>query len=680
MNKNKRELFNPSATRYLYASVGLFTVALSVVSGTFFLSQQRFSDTHYKIIQVNELKILSQQISQSASGAAIGKEDAFSLLQSSKEKFTQYLEAMTPIQPLAVPFSEHRSDELEQQLESLKLTWSELETEIDQVTATQSNMVTISQQAKEIQETVLQLQVEYDEVIDVFLESGATAEQIAIVQRQPLLAERILRHTVDVMSGGESAIISADSLGRDIKLFGRVLNAMLEGNQSIGIEAVDDEDSIELLTHIADLFARIEERAERILDASPELFHVRNMTRVIVTDAQQILQQASVLSHRLYAVPPSAGVFQSSLWLMAALALMGFVCLRKAWLQAMSRHRAQVPIKVKPDRKAIERLASDVDSLAMGDLTISASAADEFTSIIADSLNAAIKQLRTVVSAISKTAIQVNTAAQETHTTAGVLASSAEEQAREISSTTGSMSHVAEVMQTLSVSASRSAKAAENTVSITQQGRKNIATELQSTRKQETNFQSVIERVKRLDESAQEINSLTGIVSGLNDKTHLLSLNIAIQASSAGESGRDFSVVADHIQQLGEEALMVARKMELAVSVIQGEAQVATDTIEVMRSTLLKNTRMDTETDKILLEVEQITKALASMIQEISDSTGSQAVVTSEVASRMKTMQMISLKMSEGSRANVSSVSELAEIANDMGQSIASFKLSETES
>ena len=58
------------------------------------------------------------------------------------------------------------------------------------------------------------------------------------------------------------------------------------------------------------------------------------------------------------------------------------------------------------------------------------------------------------------------------------------------------------------------------------------------------------ENIKELENLSKMIEGFTQVISGIANKTNILSLNASIEAARAGEQGRGFSVVAGEVRNL----------------------------------------------------------------------------------------------------------------------------------
>ena len=82
-------------------------------------------------------------------------------------------------------------------------------------------------------------------------------------------------------------------------------------------------------------------------------------------------------------------------------------------------------------------------------------------------------------------------------------------------------------------------------------------------------IQETSKRIKRLGESSQEIGEIVELISDITEQTNVLALNAAIQAASAGEAGRGFTVVAEEVQRLAERSGEATKQIGAIVKTIQ---------------------------------------------------------------------------------------------------------------
>lgn len=78
--------------------------------------------------------------------------------------------------------------------------------------------------------------------------------------------------------------------------------------------------------------------------------------------------------------------------------------------------------------------------------------------------------------------------------------------------------------------------------------------------------------VEDLELEMQQINTITATIQNISKQTNLLSLNASIEASRAGEAGRGFSVVAQEIKNLSEQANVQASTIRSMIGKISAKA------------------------------------------------------------------------------------------------------------
>jgi twitching motility protein PilJ len=101
-------------------------------------------------------------------------------------------------------------------------------------------------------------------------------------------------------------------------------------------------------------------------------------------------------------------------------------------------------------------------------------------------------------------------------------------------------------------------------------------------------IQETSKRIKRLGESSQEIGEIVELISDITEQTNVLALNAAIQAASAGDAGRGFTVVAEEVQRLAERSAEATKQIAAIVKTIQTDTQDAVSAMEQSTRVWLK--------------------------------------------------------------------------------------------
>lgn len=655
---------------------GLFIVLIVSIVLLFanfaYINTQSSYDTEY-IGHAGELRVLSQRIANNSTEAAAGTAEAFELLRAARNDFQARWGYLTDgDETTGLPAA---PESLQPQMAVVQQEWDTLRQNTDAILANEQTVLSLHQVAATLAETIPQLQVEYEEVVDILLESGAPAAQVSVAQRQSLLAERILGSVNKVLDGDQDSVQAADMFGRDASLFGRVLAAMLEGNAAMEISQVSDEEALERLAEISELFEFVSGSVDEILETSPELFQVRESAHIIFSASQTLLDKASGLAVGFDDLATGRAINTLFGYVLGVLALGSIILIGLVMVRETNRRLSETAEKNERNQAAILRLLDEIADLADGDLTVAATVTEDFTGAIADSINYSIDQLRDLVATINLTAVQVAGAAQETQATAMHLAEASEHQAQEIAGASAAINEMAVSIDQVSANASESSAVAERSVAIANKGNEvvhNTITGMDNIREQ---IQDTSKRIKRLGESSQEIGDIVSLINDIADQTNILALNAAIQASMAGDAGRGFAVVADEVQRLAERSSAATKQIEALVKTIQTDTNEAVISMEQTTSEVVRGARLAQDAGVALEEIEKVSKTLAALIQNISNAARQQASSAGHISNTMNVIQEITSQTSSGTTATAKSIGNLAKMASEMRKSVSGFTL-----
>jgi len=327
------------------------------------------------------------------------------------------------------------------------------------------------------------------------------------------------------------------------------------------------------------------------------------------------------------------------------------------------------------NQQAILRLLDELGSLADGDLTVEATVTEDITGAIADSINYAIEALRDLVTTINETAIMVDSAAKQTESTATDMSRAAQKQSQEVSAASESIAAMAASIEEVSGNAERSADVARHSVDVAHKGGEAVRRTIDGMNTIRETIQETSKRIKRLGESSQEIGNIVELINDIAEQTNILALNASIQASMAGEAGRGFAVVADEVQRLAERSTNATKQIEVLVRTIQSDTNEAVVSMERSTTDVVGGALLAENAGAALDEIEQVSNQIASLVQNISSSAREQATAATDITRRTRVLRDISAQTGRATSATTSSISKLSELASQLRQTVAGFRL-----
>ena len=355
---------------------------------------------------------------------------------------------------------------------------------------------------------------------------------------------------------------------------------------------------------------------------------------------------------------------------LAVLALIAYVVLRDTRTRSVRFEEEN-----KRNQEAILRLLNEMGDLADGDLTVRAKVTEDITGAIADSMNYTIEELRGLVTGVNTASTQVTDRTQEARQVSAELLAAAERQSKEIENTSARLLEVSRQINTVSESAGETAKVAERSLAAAQKGQEAVHDSISGMTEIREQIQETSKRIKRLGESSQEIGEIVELISDITEQTNVLALNAAIQAASAGEAGRGFSVVAEEVQRLAERSAEATKQIGAIVKTIQSDTQDAVSAMERSTQGVVEGAKLSDAAGQALSEIGDVSKQLAGLIQGISKEAQMQASATNLVADNMQGILEITKQTTVGTQQTAASIQNLADVAKTLKNSVSGFRL-----
>ncbi len=527
-------------------------------------------------------------------------------------------------------------------------------------------------------------------VASLKLQQNAPAAEISAVGQLVMLTQRIGKSSNEFLTAEGVSPEAVFLLGQDLNTFKEISEALLSGSTELRLTATKDAATREQLEALIKMYEETRVQAGAILGNLQGLVSAREAQGAIIADSEPLRRNLEDLQAKLSG---QAGIGGASLALLVVAALFALVCAGGlSYVQLQDSRKRQVVAedqRLEAERQeqeakrvndanqaAILRLMNELQTVAEGDLTQEATVTEDITGAIADSVNYTVEELRSLVSNVQNTAARVAQTTADVDATSTELLAASNEQLHEIRETGKSVLDMAGRINEVSAQAQESATVARQSLQAAESGLQAVQNAIGGMNSIRDQIQETSKRIKRLGESSQEIGEITELISDITEQTNVLALNAAIQAASAGEAGRGFSVVAEEVQRLAERSADATRQIAALVKAIQTDTQDAIGAMERSTQGVVEGAKLSDNAGTALTEIDRVSRQVADLIEQISNAASREAGLANVVADNIQHIFAVTEQTGEGTRATANQVRELSRMAEELRQSVSRFKIS----
>jgi len=623
----------------------------------------------------SQMQYHTQRLAKAAGLAARGQPAAFPQLRESRDQMAEYLKVLrdggTALGVSLPPAASN--EELSARLAELEKQWPVSQTAATSILAAEKDLVPLAKNIAQVRLGAEEIGTQSQELTGLMTQSGSAPSQVLRANRLTFLSERLGRGAAEIL-GSETIDPEVPFLiGKDTNDMREMVKALEVGSDTMGMVALRDNDARAKLAELKKQFAAFEKNAGPILRQLQQLVSARQAGATLVAASEQLHGSVKTLQDAFQdqrTTLTTVAVGMLSVLLVAVLAATAV-----AFLADTRRRAAEAETENKRNQEAILRLLNEMGDLADGDLTVRAQVTEDITGAIADSMNYTVDELRNLVTGVNNAAIQVTQKTAHAQSISAELLGAAERQSKEIEETTAQVLQVSRSISEVSSTAEEGARVAQRSLAAADKGRAAVQNSISGMNDIRDQIQETSKRIKRLGESSQEIGEIVELISDITEQTNVLALNAAIQAASAGEAGRGFSVVAEEVQRLAERSGEATKQIGAIVKTIQADTQDAVAAMEKSTMGVVEGAKLSDAAGQALSEIDQVTKNLAQLIQAISSATHTQASATTKVAQNMQDILEITRQTTRGTQQAAGSIRELAAVAQELKSSVAGFKL-----
>jgi twitching motility protein PilJ len=670
--------------RLLAVLLAVAVLLLLLVAGSAILRSERLAQ---QVAATGQSLMQSQRLAKSVSQALVGSAPAFDEVKDSADDLTRRINGLATgddALQLERVGPQYEAD-LEKILPLVKRADASAKVVLAQkqiLTQVGTALRTINRQSSELLEMT-------ETIASLKMQQNASVPEISAAGQLVMLTQRIGKSANEFLTVEGVSPDAVFLLGKDLNSFQEIAKGLLDGNSQQRLPGTRDAQTREQLDAILKTYEQTRTQAGAILGNLQGLVAAREAQATILADSEPLRVSLGALQTQL---SERTGLGAGTLALLVLLsvaalglaAAIGLVQVREGRARAAAAEQERLEAERASEeanrinaanQAAILRLMNELQTVAEGDLTHEATVTEDITGAIADSVNYTVEELRLLVGNVQNTATRVAHTTSQVESTSTELLAASTEQLREIRETGQSVLTMAERINGVSSQAQESASVARQSLQAAESGLQAVQNAIGGMNSIRDQIQETSKRIKRLGESSQEIGEITELISDITEQTNVLALNAAIQAASAGEAGRGFSVVAEEVQRLAERAADATRQISALVKAIQTDTQDAVGAMERSTQGVVEGAKLSDNAGTALSEIDRVSRRLADLIEQISQSASREAESANVVAANIQHIFAVTEQTGEGTRATAKQVRELSHMAEELRQSVSRFKI-----
>jgi len=317
--------------------------------------------------------------------------------------------------------------------------------------------------------------------------------------------------------------------------------------------------------------------------------------------------------------------------------------------------------------RSVASLKSLFKGLSENDLTMSLriNSEDEFGELMT-AFNGFLNILRSTFGSFKQSSQLVANSVFDLSSSSREITTTANEQSASVSEIVSTMESSKNLSEQIAFKTTEVADLAKETQELSSKGaelREANQNMMEDIRKQN---QKIISEILNLSDMINRISEAIRIIDGIADQTKIIAFNASLEASSSGEAGARFSVVASEIRRFADNVVESTREIKQRIEEVQGASQTLIgEANNGSRQIEIGYERMSEQ--KIVFEhIVDNSQDVATSSQQISNLSKQQELASSQIFTALK-------EISAGVKQFVistASTSKIADSLNDMSEEL----------
>jgi twitching motility protein PilJ len=595
---------------------GLVLIGLMSAIGSYLYIQEKQDAAIEKRLLARGVRATSEALAKNLQRVVNGKTDGFKAIEDGKANIQKVMDKLTAL----------TQGEALGNLTTVKKEWSDLDGNAKQVVLGKQAFEQFSRQQKE----VAKINEEFDDAMMKLVDTAMKKEADEKTKRYILsglgqakaVEQSVLRiDMLDERSPDVPFLINKNLIGLK-KYFDDLEN----GNGDLGVTRLKDVESKERLVKAKNTFVTTFEPAASAMSIlGGQIQGLKTSANTVTTKSDDFAKKLGKLVDAYEAERLSYERWWPLSLIGLLLAMGGIGLVIAVYVKEERRLEIDSRAAVVKNNQAVMQLLNEIEPVRSGDLTQRLTIADEITAPIANAVNDTIEDLGGLVKNVQGSSSQMASAVKDMTQFSRSAAVLSERQMSEVSNAAQGVTRVEEELQGLANKAQDTAALAEQSARVTEEGSRAVHQTLSKMRAIQSKGEDALGRVGRLQDASAQIANVLDALRDITEKTTVLSINAKLEAQRAGDAGRGFTVVAESIQTLAQQASDAMKKTGALINSVQSDIGSAARSMSEIATDVVEATRQSEVTGEVFIHIEENSNTLNDAILEMKDSVLGQA-------------------------------------------------------
>ena len=291
-----------------------------------------------------------------------------------------------------------------------------------------------------------------------------------------------------------------------------------------------------------------------------------------------------------------------------------------------------------------------------------------------DSMGEMVRGIRQMVGEISQGAMRLAKDAERISTASREVSLATQSQSDATQSMAAAIEEMTVSVKHISDSANETEQESSHSVVLAKEGAGRIHTASHEINEIAATVSDASTRIRKLEERANQISSIAGVIKDIAGQTNLLALNAAIEAARAGEQGRGFAVVADEVRKLAERTSSATVEIEQMISGIQSDTVLVVGVMDAALPQVETGVRAAEGAAESLRQIEDGAQSTLTHIREVAEATKEQSIASTSIAQRVEQISQMVEETSATMQSTADTAADLERFAGELNTLVGRFR------